>query len=215
MWRDVAGLLLACMLRLGVKAGARNRRLKVAASPSLLCYTTVMRHSNRPLHLYCASVVFLRASCILIARLLCCVVAALLCSPEVCGQLARRDPHLDVPIILVSAHSEEAMVVRGLDSGAVDYITKPFKRAEFLARIRAKLTLCGGPAPKQVGDSAGSYGRAVVQCVVCMALCAGKILRRAWQLRERVGHAWCHLWYLTCCYAMLAASLLCQGVGAC
>jgi DNA-binding response OmpR family regulator len=59
----------------------------------------------------------------------------------VCAKLAAREPQLAVPIIMVSAHSEEAMVVRGLDAGAVDYITKPFKRAEFLARIRAKLTL--------------------------------------------------------------------------
>ncbi|KAF6266651.1 hypothetical protein COO60DRAFT_1654489 [Scenedesmus sp. NREL 46B-D3] len=74
--------------------------------------------------------------------------------PEVCAQLAAREPQLAVPIILVSAHSEEAMVVRGLDAGAVDYITKPFKRAEFLARIRAKLSLCsdsqGGAQQEQV-----------------------------------------------------------------
>eukprot|EP00882_Tetradesmus_deserticola_P023765 GHRQ01025876.1.p1 GENE.GHRQ01025876.1~~GHRQ01025876.1.p1 ORF type:complete len:317 (+),score=151.66 GHRQ01025876.1:856-1806(+) len=65
--------------------------------------------------------------------------------PEVCAQLAAREPALAVPVILVSAHSEEAMVVRGLDAGAVDYITKPFKRTEFLARIRAKLALPSEP----------------------------------------------------------------------
>jgi YesN/AraC family two-component response regulator len=46
-----------------------------------------------------------------------------------------------VPIILVSALAEESSVVTGLDSGADDYITKPFRRAEFLARIRGKLQL--------------------------------------------------------------------------
>ena len=64
--------------------------------------------------------------------------------------LAQRHPPLGVPIILVSALSEESSVVQGLDSGADDYITKPFRRAEFLARIRGKLQLAGA-AGKQVG----------------------------------------------------------------
>lgn len=63
-----------------------------------------------------------------------------------CRQLAKRQPPLGVPIILVSALSEEASVVQGLDSGADDYITKPFRRAEFLARIRGKLQLTGAGA---------------------------------------------------------------------
>eukprot|EP00775_Hariotina_reticulata_P013645 gene13645-13768_t len=61
--------------------------------------------------------------------------------PEVCRQLALRVPVLSVPVIMVSAHKEESTVVQGLDSGADDYIIKPFRRAEFLARIRAKLQL--------------------------------------------------------------------------
>jgi len=39
-------------------------------------------------------------------------------------------------------------VVQGLDSGADDYITKPFRRAEFLARIRGKLQLTGAGAAR-------------------------------------------------------------------
>ena len=53
---------------------------------------------------------------------------------------------MPVPIIMVSAHSDEAVVVKGLDSGADDYVTKPFRREEFLARIRAKLQLATGAA---------------------------------------------------------------------
>jgi len=45
----------------------------------------------------------------------------------------------DVPVLMVTARSEEMDVVIGLDAGAVDYITKPFRLAELLARIRAQL----------------------------------------------------------------------------
>lgn len=45
----------------------------------------------------------------------------------------------DVPIIMVTARAEEMDVVVGLDVGAVDYITKPFRLAELLARVRAQL----------------------------------------------------------------------------
>jgi DNA-binding response OmpR family regulator len=73
----------------------------------------------------------------------------------VCRQLAARQPPLGVPIILVSARSEEATVVQGLDSGADDYITKPFRRAEFLARVRAKLLLAQAGGGEQVGGCWG------------------------------------------------------------
>ena len=45
----------------------------------------------------------------------------------------------DVPIIMVTARADEMDVVIGLDVGAVDYITKPFRLAELLARVRAQL----------------------------------------------------------------------------
>lgn len=74
-----------------------------------------------------------------------------------CRQLALRKPPLGVPIILVSALAEESSVVTGLDSGADDYITKPFRRAEFLARIRGKLQLtkAGEAAGEQQGRQVG------------------------------------------------------------
>ena len=58
---------------------------------------------------------------------------------EVCRQLRRRDETRDVPIIMLTARGEEADKLRGLDSGADDYITKPFSPAELIARIRAVL----------------------------------------------------------------------------
>lgn len=44
-----------------------------------------------------------------------------------------------VPVLMLTARSEEIDVVIGLDAGAVDYIVKPFRLAELLARIRAQL----------------------------------------------------------------------------
>ena len=52
----------------------------------------------------------------------------------------KRDPRTgEIPIILLTAKGEEADKVKGLDSGADDYITKPFSTRELLARVRAVL----------------------------------------------------------------------------
>src|ERR1035441_1857250 len=45
----------------------------------------------------------------------------------------------DIPIVIVSARDETADVVLGLESGADDYVTKPFVPEELLARVRAHL----------------------------------------------------------------------------
>jgi DNA-binding response OmpR family regulator len=58
---------------------------------------------------------------------------------EVCRHVARRHP--TVPIIMLTARGEEADVVVGLDLGAVDYVVKPFRLAELVARIEAHLRL--------------------------------------------------------------------------
>jgi len=54
---------------------------------------------------------------------------------DVCRKL--RDEHLSTPILLLTARDTVEMKVRGLDSGADDYLTKPCAFAELLARIRA------------------------------------------------------------------------------
>jgi len=52
----------------------------------------------------------------------------------------KRDPRTsDIPVILLTAKGDEADKVKGLDSGADDYITKPFSTRELLARVRALL----------------------------------------------------------------------------
>jgi len=48
-----------------------------------------------------------------------------------------------IPIIMLTARADELDVVIGLDAGAADYITKPFRLAELLARVRAHLRAAG------------------------------------------------------------------------
>jgi two-component system, OmpR family, response regulator len=62
---------------------------------------------------------------------------------EVCRRLRER---LDVPIIMVTARIEEADRVIGLESGADDYVSKPFSSRELLARIRANVRRARGRA---------------------------------------------------------------------
>lgn len=56
---------------------------------------------------------------------------------EVCRRLRSRPDARNVPIIMLTARSEESDRIRGLDTGADDYITKPFSTTELLARVRA------------------------------------------------------------------------------
>jgi two-component system phosphate regulon response regulator PhoB len=58
---------------------------------------------------------------------------------EVCRRLRLRSDTRNVPIIMVTARGEEAERVRGLDTGADDYVAKPFSMTELSARIRAVL----------------------------------------------------------------------------
>lgn len=58
---------------------------------------------------------------------------------EVCRRLRQRAETRNVPIIMVTARGEEAERVRGLDTGADDYVAKPFSMTELIARIRAVL----------------------------------------------------------------------------
>jgi two-component system, OmpR family, phosphate regulon response regulator PhoB len=63
----------------------------------------------------------------------------LLSGIEVCRRLRRRPESATVPIIMLTARSEDSDKVRGLDYGADDYMTKPFSPTELIARIRALL----------------------------------------------------------------------------
>jgi two-component system, OmpR family, phosphate regulon response regulator PhoB len=58
---------------------------------------------------------------------------------DVCRQLRRRPETRAIPIIMLTARGEEGDRIRGLNSGADDYITKPFSPRELVARVRAVL----------------------------------------------------------------------------
>ena len=58
---------------------------------------------------------------------------------EVCRQLKMGVDTARIPVIMLSARSEETDKIRGLETGADDYITKPYSVAELLARLRTQL----------------------------------------------------------------------------
>ena len=58
---------------------------------------------------------------------------------EVCRRLRRKASTANLPIIILTARAEEGDRIRGLETGADDYITKPFSPRELVARIRAVL----------------------------------------------------------------------------
>jgi len=61
----------------------------------------------------------------------------------------------NVPIVILSAHDDEQATVAALDAGAEDYVTKPFRTGELLARLRVAMRRRAWPAPGaviRVGD---------------------------------------------------------------
>ncbi len=67
---------------------------------------------------------------------------------DVCRELRARGNA--VPVLVLTARADEVDTVVGLDAGADDYVTKPFRLAELLARARALLRR-GGPEPTATG----------------------------------------------------------------
>ncbi len=58
---------------------------------------------------------------------------------EVCRQIRRKPRTRDLPVIMLTARGEEGDKIRGLNTGADDYLTKPFSLPELMARVRALL----------------------------------------------------------------------------
>ena len=58
---------------------------------------------------------------------------------EVCRRLRSQNQTRNLPIIMLTARSEEGDRIRGLDTGADDYVVKPFSMVELMARLRAVL----------------------------------------------------------------------------
>lgn len=115
-----------------------------------------------------------------------------------------RKERLTVPVLILTALSDDEDNIRGLDAGADDYITKPFSTDVLLARIRAHLRrseLDGAHAPKKVtyGDLTLDYenGEAFIEgkslhlrakeldLLLALAKRSGMLCKRAW-LTEQV-----------------------------
>ena len=77
---------------------------------------------------------------------------------EICRQVRARGDTRDVPIIMLTARGEEEDRIRGLDTGADDYMTKPFSMTELIARVRAVLRRA---RPTLAGDVA-TFGDVVL-----------------------------------------------------
>jgi len=69
---------------------------------------------------------------------------------EVCRQLRQKSETRTMPVIMLTAKGEESDRIRGLETGADDYIVKPFSPAELTARIKAVLRRAH---PEQAGDT--------------------------------------------------------------
>jgi len=67
---------------------------------------------------------------------------------EVCRSLRAHEGMEDIPIIMITARSEEFDVVLGLELGADDYVTKPFSIRELLSRIKVQLRSKDNKEPK-------------------------------------------------------------------
>ena len=78
---------------------------------------------------------------------------------DVCEAVRRQGQQ--VPIIFLTASDEEVNIIRGLDSGGDDYITKPFRLGELCSRIRALLRRAGV-------SNADNTTVSVWLCTVCM-----------------------------------------------
>ncbi|MDB6004920.1 MAG: Hybrid sensor histidine kinase/response regulator, partial [Prosthecobacter sp.] len=59
----------------------------------------------------------------------------------VCRRLKANPRWADIPVIFLSADDDKNIVVQALETGGVDYVTKPFNRAELLSRVRTQLAL--------------------------------------------------------------------------
>jgi two-component system response regulator MtrA len=99
-----------------------------------------------------------------------------------------------VPIVMLTARGDTTDVVVGLESGADDYLVKPFKPKELVARIRARLRRSDEPAPEQIRvrdltiDVAGHTVRRGGESITLTPLEFDLLLclaRRPWQVHTR------------------------------
>lgn len=91
---------------------------------------------------------------------------------EVCRQLRRHKATREIPVIMLTARSEERDKVRGLDIGADDYLTKPYSIKELVARARAALRR----PTASITENVISTGQIEVDLVKHKVRCKGKLV---------------------------------------
>lgn len=91
---------------------------------------------------------------------------------EVCEKVRMQGNQ--IPIIFLTASDEEVNIIRGLDSGGDDYITKPFKLGELCSRIRALLRRTG--ISNQNSNASIECGDISIDLFGCRVLLRGKLL---------------------------------------
>jgi CheY-like chemotaxis protein len=60
---------------------------------------------------------------------------------EVCSQIKKNTVHSEIPIILITAITDSESIIKGFETGAVDYITKPFIKSELLIRAKTQIEI--------------------------------------------------------------------------
>lgn len=91
---------------------------------------------------------------------------------EICERVRKQSNQ--IPIIFLTASDEEVNIIRGLDGGGDDYITKPFRLGELCSRIRALLRRTGRPDPEK--SSLLEYGEVSIDLLGSRASINGRPL---------------------------------------
>ena len=94
---------------------------------------------------------------------------------DVCRRLRAARP--DLAILILTARDQELDVVAGLDAGADDYLVKPFRLSELLARVRAHLRRAAAAEPERARRAAARPATLVVD----------RAARRAWRAGEELA----------------------------
>ena len=82
----------------------------------------------------------------------------------ICRAIRREGPNMDTPVLMLTARREESDKVLGLESGADDYLTKPFSVREFVARVHALIRRAGQRrASDAIADQIGTADAAAMR----------------------------------------------------
>jgi DNA-binding response OmpR family regulator len=100
---------------------------------------------------------------------------------EVCRRIRLEVP--DLPVLMLTARTDEVDFVVGLDAGADDYVSKPFRLAELLARVRALLRRLSGRRVLVDGAEVGLANKEF-ELLRVLLLRAGQVVTREEILRE-------------------------------